>query len=163
MLPPDPQFVHFDKVGEDEIDRVLDIALWALLFSHGEVVASLPTQIVPQEQAANRMLNSTTHFHHVFHNLLDRGIFDGHIDRSDGDHEVEARDDVSSILDEFVKVGEVVDRVGVAQVVGEVSQGVKDGHVEFIVLFGAEGGCSQLGNQGRSVLVDAVSECRQKE
>ena len=44
------------------------------------------------------MLHTPTHLHHILHNLLDRGILYGHVDRAHRDHKVESRDDVASIL-----------------------------------------------------------------
>jgi hypothetical protein len=71
----------------------------------------LTGKIVSQEQATNRVLDTSAHLHHVLHNFLDRRIFNRHVDSTHGDHKVQAGDDVARILDELVKVGEVVDRV----------------------------------------------------
>jgi len=152
VLQAHPELVHLNKVGQDEADGVLEIALGPLAVARGKAVASLAGQIVAQEEAADGVLDAATHLHHVFHNLFDGGILNGHVDGADGDHEVQARDDVAGILDEFVEVGEVVDGVVLAQVDGEMAQGIEDGHVQLVVLLGAEAAGAQFGHEGRAIM-----------
>jgi len=153
VLPADPEFVHFDKVSQDEVDRVLDVSLGTILSARREVIPGLATEIIPQEQSTNGMLHTTTHFHHVLHDLLDGSIFDCHVYSAHGDHEIQTGYYVSRILHEFIEVGQVVDGVGVSQVLGQVSQGIEDGHVEFIVLLGTQGRCPELRDQGRAMVL----------
>lgn len=112
------------------------------------MVTGLASEVVAQEQAADGVLDAAAHLHHVLHDLLDGGVLDGHVDGADGDHEVQARDDVAGILDKLVQVGEVVYGVVFAEVDGEVAQSVEDGHVKLVVLLGAQAGGSQLGDEG---------------
>jgi hypothetical protein len=102
VLQPHPQLVHLHEIGQDEADRVLEVALWPLAIASRKVVARLAGKIVPQEQAANGMLDSATHLHHILHNLLDWRIFNGHVHGADGAHEIQARNDISGILHELV-------------------------------------------------------------
>jgi hypothetical protein len=90
------------------------------------------------------VLHATTHLHHVLHNLLDRRIFNCHIDSTDRGHKIEARNDVACILDELVQVGEVVHGVVVTEVDGEMAEGIEDCHVELVVLLGPQTACPQL-------------------
>jgi hypothetical protein len=90
------------------------------------------------------MLDPSAHFHHVLHDLFDRGIGNGHVDGPDGYHEVKTRDDVACVLDEFVEVCEVIDRVALLQVLGEVSHSVEYCHIQLIVLFWAKARRSQF-------------------
>ena len=152
VLQAHPQLVHLDKVGQDEADGVLEITLGPLAVARRKAVASLAGQIVAQEEAADGVLDAATHLHHVLHDLLDGRILNGHVDGADGDHEVQARDDVAGILDEFVEVGEVVDGVVLAQVDGEMAQGIEDGHVQLVVLLGAEAAGAQFGHEGRAIM-----------
>jgi hypothetical protein len=91
------------------------------------------------------MLYPTTHLHHILHDLFDRRILNCHVDGADGGHKIEARDDVSCILDELVQIGEVVYGVVVTEVDGEMAEGIKDGHVQLIILFGPKTAGPQLG------------------
>lgn len=131
VLQADPELVHLDKVGQDEADRVVEVAARAGVVSDGEVVAGHAAEVVAEEEAAGRVLYAAGHLHHVLHDFLDGAAGDGHVDCADGDHEVEARDDVAGVLDEFVQVGEVVlaGLVGVVQVRRQVAERVKDGHI----------------------------------
>lgn len=144
VLQTHPQLVHLDEVCQDETDRVLQVALGAVAVAGGKVVACLAGEVVTQEQATDGVLNSATHFHHVLHDLLHRGVLNGHVDGADGDHEVQARDDVAGILDELVQVSQVVHGVVLAQVDGQMAQGVEDGHIQLVVLFGAEAAGAQF-------------------
>jgi hypothetical protein len=101
-------------------------------------------QVVSQKQSSNWVLHAATHLHHVFHDLLDRRIFNCHVDGADRGHKIEARDDVSCILDELVQVGEVVHGVVVTEVDGEMAEGIEDGHVELVVLLGPQAARPQL-------------------
>jgi hypothetical protein len=49
VLQAHPQLVHLDEVGQDEADRVLQIALGPVAVAGREVVARLAGQIVAQE------------------------------------------------------------------------------------------------------------------
>lgn len=80
------------------------------------------------------MLHASAHLHHILHDLLDRRIFYTHVNRPDRDHEVQARDDVACILHQLVEVCEVILGVGVAEVDREMSERIKDCHVELVVL-----------------------------
>jgi hypothetical protein len=111
------------------------------------MVACLASEVVAQKQAPDGVLDSATHLHHVLHDFLDGRILNGHVDGADGAHEIEAGNDVPGILDELIEVGQVVDRVVLAQVDGKVAQGIEDGHVELIVLLGAEAARPQLRNE----------------
>jgi hypothetical protein len=91
------------------------------------------------------MLYPTTHLHHILHDLLDRRILNCHIDGADSGHKIEARDDISCILDELVQIGEVVHGVVVTEVDGEMAEGIKDSHVQLIILFGPKTAGPQLG------------------
>jgi len=144
VLQPHPQLVHLYEIGEDEADRVLQIALGALAVSVRQTVARLASEVVAQKKAANGVLDSATHLHHVLHDLLDGRVLDSHVHGADGAHEVQAGDDVAGILDELVEVGEVVYGVVLAEVDGKVAQGIEDGHVELVVLLGAEAARPQL-------------------
>lgn len=95
-------------------------------------------------------MDSATHLHHVLHDLLDGRILNGHVDGTDRDHEIEARYDVSGILDELVQVSKVVDGVVLAEVDGQVAEGIEDGHVELVVLLGAETAGPELRDQRRA-------------
>jgi len=147
MLQAHPQLIHLHKVGQDEADRVLQIALRTFAVACGQTVACLAGKIVPQKQAADRVLHAATHLHHVLHDLLHRRILNGHVDGADSAHEVQAGNDIPGILDQLVQVGEVVDGVILAKVDGEVPQGIKDGHIELVVLLGAEAAGPQLRNE----------------
>jgi hypothetical protein len=151
VLQAHPQLVHLDEVGQDEADRVLQIALGPVAVAGREVVTRLAGQIVAQEQAADGVLDAATHLHHVLHDLLDGRILNGHVDGADGAHEVQAGDDIAGILDELVQVGKVVDGVVLAQVHGEMAQGVEDGHVQLVVLLGAEAAGAELRDERRAV------------
>lgn len=96
-------------------------------------------------------MDSATHLHHVLHNLLDGRILNSHVDGPDGDHEVQAGDDISGILDEFVEIGEVIYGVVLAEVDGEMAQGIEDGHVELVVLLRAEAAGPKFGDKCRAV------------
>src|SRR6266536_5724810 len=96
------------------------------------------------------MLYTSAHFHHVLHDLFYRSIWNGHIDRSHSYHEVQSRDDIACVLDEFVKVCEVVDRVALLQVLGEISHGIEYCHVELIVLLWTQTRRSQFGYKCRA-------------
>jgi len=150
VLQPHPQLVHLNKVGQNKANRILQIALGPLTVARREAVACLASEVVSQKQAADGMLNPATHLHHVLHDFLDWRILNGHIDGAHGDHEVQARNNVAGILDELVKVGEVVHRVVFPQVDGQMAQGIENGHVELIVLFGAEAASAQFRNESRA-------------
>ena len=83
------------------------------------MISCLTRKIVSEEQSASRMLNAPGHFHHILHNLLNRSIWDAHVHCADGDHEVEAWDDIASVLYELIQVCEVVlaGLVGVIKIV----------------------------------------------
>lgn len=147
VLQPHPQLVHLDEVGEDEADRVLEIAFGAVAVAHGQMVARLPGEIVSQEQAANGVLYAAAHLHHVLHDLLDGRILNGHVHGADSNHEVEAGDNIAGILHKLVQVGEVVHGVVFAEIDGEMAERIEDGHVQFVVLLGSEAACPKLGNQ----------------
>jgi hypothetical protein len=150
VLQPHPQLVHLHEIGQDEADRVLQVALRTLAVAGREAVACLTREVVSQEKAANGVLHSATHLHHVLHNLLDRRILDRHVDGADRDHKVQAGDDVPGILNELVEVGEVVDGVVLAEVDGEMAERIEDGHVQLVVLLGAEAASPQLRNESRA-------------
>ena len=150
MLQPHPQLIHLNKVGQDEANRILQIALGPLAVAGWEAVACLAGKVVAQKQAANGVLDTATHLHHVLHNLLDGRILNGHVNGAHGDHEVQARNDITGILDKLVEVGKVVDGVVLAQVDGQMAQGIEDGHVQLIVLFGTEAASAQLRNESRA-------------
>jgi hypothetical protein len=151
MLQPHPELVHLHEIGQNEADRVLQIALGPLAVALWKVVTRLAGEIVAQKQTADGVLDSATHLHHVLHDLLDGRILNGHVDGADGAHEVQARNDIPGILDELVQVGEVVYGVVLAEVDGQMAQGIEDGHVELIVLLGAEAACAQFRDEGRTV------------
>lgn len=69
------------------------------------MVASLASEVVTEEQATDGMLHAAAHLHHILHDLLDGRILNGHINCADGDHEVQTRDNIACILNEFVQVG----------------------------------------------------------
>jgi hypothetical protein len=140
MLKPDPELVHLDKVGQDKVDRILEIAFGTLALGGWQIVSGLTAEVVAEEETTDRVLNTSAHLHHVLHNLFDGSILNAHVDGSDGDHEVQTRDNVAGILNKLVEVGEVVGRMGFAQVDGKMAQGIEDGHVQLVVLFGAEAG-----------------------
>jgi len=71
----------------------------------------LTAEVVAEEETTDRVLDTSAHLHHVLHNLFDGSILNTHVDGSDGNHEVQAGDDVAGILDELVEVGKVVGRV----------------------------------------------------
>jgi hypothetical protein len=151
VLQPHPQLVHLDEVGQDEADGVLEITLGPLAITRRKAVAGLTGKVVPQKQTTNRVLDSATHLHHVLHDLLDRRILNGHVDSADSDHEVQAGNDISGILDELVEVSEVVYGVILAEVDGEMAEGIEDGHVQLVVLLRAEAASPQFGNERRAV------------
>src|SRR2546421_11522881 len=101
------------------------------------MVSSLPTQVIPEEETSNRVLNTARHFHHVLHNFLHWGILNSHVDSADGDHKIEPWDDVACVLDELVKVCKVINRMGVAEIDRKVAERIEDSHVQFVVLLGA--------------------------
>ena len=84
-----------------------------------------------EEQPAYGVEDAPAHLHHVLHDFLDGCVGDGHVYRADGDHEVETGDDISGVLDELVEICEVVAGLGVCvvEVVGEMTEGIEDGHV----------------------------------
>lgn len=131
VLQPDPEFVHLDEVGQDEADRVVQVAARAGVISDGEVVSRHAAEVVPQEETAGRVLDSARHLHHVLHDFLYWRTGNRHVDGADGDHEVQTRDNVAGVLDQLVQVGEVVlpGRVSVIEIRREVSQRIKHGHV----------------------------------
>ncbi len=77
------------------------------------------------------MEDSSGHFHHILHDFLDWSIGNGHVHGTDGNHEVKTGNDVASVLDQLVKVGEVVTSlcVSIVQIVGEMSQSIEYGHI----------------------------------
>lgn len=91
VLQPDPELVHLDEVGQDETDRVLQVTgrpgvsippvrcCLPIDVTDGQEIPGLTGQIVPQEQAASRVLHSSRHLKHVLHDLADRGILDRHV------------------------------------------------------------------------------------
>lgn len=89
VLQAHPKLVHLNEVGEHERDRVLQVAAGPLARPDGEVVARLAREVVPQKEAARGVLHAAGHLHHVFHDLLDGGVGDRHVNGADGDHEVE--------------------------------------------------------------------------
>lgn len=134
VLQPDPELVHLDKVCQDEPDRVFESSSPSRFFAavaDRQVVARHAREVVPQEQASGRVLDPARHLHHVLHDLLYGRARDRHVDRADRDHEVQPRDNVARVLDEFVQVGEVVFalHVRVVQVRAQMSQRVEHGHV----------------------------------
>lgn len=82
----------------------------------GQVVPRLTTEVMPEKEAAYGVEDASAHFHHVLHDFLYGCVWDGHVDRADGDHEVETGDDVPGVLDEFVEICEVVSGLGVCVV-----------------------------------------------
>jgi hypothetical protein len=103
------------------------------------------------------MLNTSAHVHHVLHELLNGRIFNGHVGGSHCNHKIQSWDDVACILDELVKVGQVVDRVVFAKMNRQVSQGVEHRHVQLVVLLGSKTACAKLRNQSRATRVsDAI-------
>jgi hypothetical protein len=159
MLQPHPQLVHLHEVGQNEANRVLQVALGPLAVARRQAVPCLAGQIVAQEQATDGVLHSATHLHHVFHDLLDRRVLNGHVHSADGAHEVQAGNDIPGILDELVQVGEVVHGVVLTEVDGKVAQGIEDGHVELVVLLRAEAACPQLRNKRRAAQLESVHDC----
>lgn len=147
MLQPYPQLIHLHKVGQDKADGVLQVALRSLAVARRQAVARLASEIVAQEEAANRVLHSATHLHHVLHNFLDGRILNCHVDGANSDHEVQAGNDISGILDELVEVGEVVYGVVLAEVDGKMAEGIEYGHVELIILFRAKAAGPQFRNE----------------
>ena len=76
--------------------------------SNGQMVPCLPAEIVPEEKSSNGVEYAARHLEHVLHDLLYRGVGNGHVNGPNGDHEVESGHDVPGILYKFVEVREVV-------------------------------------------------------
>jgi hypothetical protein len=147
----------FDKVGENEVDGILQAALGAIRVAGRQIVARLSEQVVAEEQATDGVLDTTAHVHHVLHQLLNWCALDGHVSGAHCDHQVEAGNDIAGILDELVQVGEVVHGVVLLEVDREITEGIEDGHVELVVLLRAEAACPELRDEGR-----AAKEVRQR-
>jgi hypothetical protein len=97
----------------------------------GQAAARLAGEVVAEEQPADGVEHAARHLHHVLHDLLDGRVRLRHVHGADGDHEVQAREDVPRVLHELVQVREVVlaGLVRLAEVVGQVPERVKHGHV----------------------------------
>ncbi|KAI5117715.1 hypothetical protein M0805_006519 [Coniferiporia weirii] len=75
VLQPHPELVHLNEVGELECDRALQVSDRAVgdgagrhvpfVVAHREVVPSLSTEIVAEEEAAGGVLHATRHLHRV--------------------------------------------------------------------------------------------------
>lgn len=107
-----------------------------VVVSDREMVPRLPRKIMPQEKTSSRMLHTSRHLHHILHDLLNRRIRDTHIDRANGDHKIKTRDDVSSVLDEFVEISEVVlpGSMRIIKIVRDMAEGVEYRHIYFEVV-----------------------------
>lgn len=118
------------------------------------MVSRLTRQVVSEEQSTNWVLDASAHFHHVLHDLFDGTLVYRHVDSTHSDHEVQAGNNISGILNKLVEVRKVVDGMVLLEVNREVSQRIKNGHVQFVILFRSETRGSQFGNKGRSVVVN---------
>lgn len=96
-----------------------------------QVVPCLTTEVMSEEQPTYGVEHAPAHLHHILHDLLDGCVGNGHVYGTDGDHEVEARDDISGVLHELVQIREMVPGLGVCvvEIVGEMTEGVKNRHV----------------------------------
>ena len=72
FVPP-----SFELEGRQEDANSLDSPL---ILSDRQAIPRLTREVMPQEQSSRRMLNTSSHLHHVLHDLLDGSVGDGHVD-----------------------------------------------------------------------------------
>lgn len=104
MLKSHPELVHLDEVCEHKTDRILKIAPRAarllvkfsghcfyipIAIADRQKVSGLAREIVSKKQTSSGVLYSSGHLEHVLHDFFDGRIWHGHINRPNGNHQVQ--------------------------------------------------------------------------
>ena len=144
MLHSNPKLVHLWEVQKDEINGILNgpiqnIRILNLLEAIRKNISSALQQIIPQEKATKRMLNSSTHFHKITENISSGEFIGLDVDQSNGDQEIHPWHDASSVLDQFVQVRNLAAFSElVEQKLLQVAQFVANGHVKLVITLGGQ-------------------------
>mmetsp|Transcript_16437 Transcript_16437/g.27644 ORF Transcript_16437/g.27644 Transcript_16437/m.27644 type:complete len:253 (-) Transcript_16437:268-1026(-) len=141
VLHAHPKLVHFREVVQQKIYSILYVTAFALVHAAfvGQPVLGHLGEVCSQEESAQWMLHAARHFDDIFKNVLGGRLFGLYKNSPHRDQQVQAREDVSSVLHELVQFRNAPPlRCKVAEEVLEVTHLVASLHVQRIIFLRGE-------------------------